>query len=155
MRTLTTCFFVVAMAMLVSCNHTAIFEQYQNISQEAWDMQDSICFHVDMNDTTSRYNVLLHIRNTEQYPYQNLWLFTRSTAPDSTLAIDTLECFLADNSGKWINQSLLSTHEMPLLYMSNIRFPKIGTYTFDVVHGMRDSVLHGISQIGISIEPIR
>lgn len=146
--------FAAVAILFIGCNQTAVYEQYEGISNEQWEMQDTLCFSVPITDTTGHYNVLLHIRNTELYPYQNLWLFTRSTAPDRTIASDTLECYLADNSGKWINSSLLSIHEMPLLYMNNIRFPKEGMYTFHIVHGMRDSILQGISHIGLSVEPI-
>ena len=138
-----------------ACHERVVYTTFHSLPLEGWHQDSALTYTAEITDSIAQYDMLIVVRHNEEYPYQNLWLFTRSTAPDSTIAIDTLECFLADNSGKWINQSLLSTHEMPLLYMSNIRFPKIGTYTFDVVHGMRDSVLYGISQIGISIEPIR
>ena len=150
MRTLTTCFFVVAMAMLVSCNHTAIFEQYQNISQEAWDMQDSICFHVDMNDTTSRYNVLLHIRNTEQYPYQNLWLFVDEYQGETCVYQDTIEALLADDYGRWLGAGI-SRYELPLLYDEQRRFEPTGEHSFVIRQGMRSEWLKGIQDIGVVI----
>jgi gliding motility-associated lipoprotein GldH len=150
MRTLTTWFFVVAMAMLVSCNHTAIFEQYQNISQEAWDMQDSICFHVAMNDTTSRYNVLLHIRNTEQYPYQNLWLFVDEYQGETCVYQDTIEALLADVYGRWLGTGI-SRYELPLLYDEQRRFERTGEHRFVIRQGMRSEWLKGIQDVGLVI----
>ncbi len=146
---------VVLLFCMCACHNNSAFEQYQPTSPTAWDMNQPAHFEVNMSDTVGRYNVILHIRNTDSYPYQNIWVFTHSTAPDSTIAIDTLSCYLADNHGRWINKSFLSEHNMSLLYMSNIRFPKIGTYTFDIAHGMRDSLLQGISRIGITIEPTK
>lgn len=140
---------------LCACNNHATFEQFQTVSPTAWDMNEPAHFEVSMNDTLGKYDVILHIRNTDLYNYQDIWLFTHSMAPDSTIATDTLACFLADNRGKWINNAFLSEHNMPLVYMHNIRFPKIGTYTFDIAHGMRDSLLQGISRIGLTIEPTK
>lgn len=144
---------LMALICLCACQTDITYEQYQAVSPTAWDMNQAAHFEVNMTDTTGRYDVILHIRNTDLYPYQNLWLFTHSMAPDSTIATDTLECYLADNQGKWINNAFLSEHNMPLLYMSNIRFPKEGTYTFDITHGMRDSLLSGINRIGLIIKP--
>ncbi len=140
--------------LLTACQPATVYDRYVATHPTAWNWQDSATFAVNMQDTTGHYNVLLHIRHTSAYPYQNLWLFTHSVAPDSTVACDTLDCFLADNTGKWLGESSLSTYEMPLLYMQNIRFPKAGTYTFSITHGMRDSLLAGISHIGLTIEPI-
>ena len=146
---------LVALLCLCACHSDAVFEEYQDVSPTSWDMNQPVHFEVSMNDTTGHYDVILHIRNTNSYPYQDLWLFTHSTAPDSTIAADTLACFLADNQGKWLGDGLLSEYDMPLLYMSNIRFPKEGTYTFDITHGMRDSLLQGISRIGLTVEPTK
>ena len=140
--------------LLASCRPNTVYEHYITTNPTAWSMQDSATFTVNMQDTTGHYHVLLQIHHTSAYPYQHLWLFTHSVAPDSTVASDTLNCFLADNAGRWLGQASLSTYEMPLLYMQNIRFPHPGTYTFSITHGMRDSLLVGISHIGLTIEPI-
>lgn len=140
---------------LCACHSNIAYEQYQSIHPTTWDMNQPARFEVIMNDTVNKYDVILLIRNTDLYPYQNLWLFTHSVAPDSTVANDTLECYLADNQGKWINDAFISEHEMPLLYMSGIRFPKEGIYTFDIRHGMRDSLLAGINRIGLIVEPTK
>lgn len=140
------------MLLLSACQGNTVYEKYEPIEQQVWDMNQPAHFEVNMQDTVGHYQVLLYIKHTEQYPYQNLWLFTQSMAPDSTLAVDTLECFLADNHGKWLSQSFVAEREMPLLYMQGIRFPKAGTYTFDISHGMRDSLLQGISRIGLAVK---
>jgi gliding motility-associated lipoprotein GldH len=42
--------------------------------------------------------------------------------------------------------------EMPVLYQQNVRFKTKGTYHFKIVHGMRDSILIGINDIGMRVE---
>lgn len=142
------------MLVLTACSGATVYEKYEAIPSIEWNMNEPAHFEVNMEDTIGHYQVLLYVKHTHEYPYQNLWLFTQSVAPDSTLAVDTLECFLADNSGKWLSESFLSEREMPLIYMPHIRFPQTGTYTFDIYHGMRDSLLQGISRIGLSVELI-
>lgn len=146
---------LVVLLCLCSCQTNTTFEAYQAISPMAWDMNEPARFEVAITDTVNKHDVILHIRNTDNYLYQDLWLFTHSAAPDSTVATDTLACFLADNQGKWINDAFLSEHDMPVMYMNNIRFPKAGTYTFEISHGMRDSLLQGISRIGLTIKTVQ
>lgn len=137
-----------------ACSTNTCYEHYITLDSPTWDMNKKLPFEVTMQDTVNHYNVLLHIRHSNLYPYQNIWLFTHSMAPDSTVACDTLECFLANNRGEWLGNLCISEYEMSLLYMNNIRFPKAGTYTFDITHGMRDSLLLGITNIGLSVELI-
>lgn len=140
--------------LFAACSTNTCYEKYEPVDALTWDMNKSLHFEVNMADTVNHYNVLLHIRHTNQYPYQNLWLFTHSMAPDSTVACDTLECFLANNHGEWLGNACISEYEMPLLYMNGIKFPKAGVYTFDIAHGMRDSLLLGVKNIGLSVELI-
>jgi len=40
------------------------------------------------------------------------------------------------------------------LYQQNVRFKVRGTYHYKIVHGMRDSVLNGINDIGMRVEKV-
>ena len=60
--------FAAVAILFIGCNQTAVYEQYEGISNEQWEMLDTLCFSVPITDTTGHYNVLLHIRNTELYP---------------------------------------------------------------------------------------
>ena len=44
--------------------------------------------------------------------------------------------------------------EMPVLYQQNVRFKTAGIYHYKIVHGMRDSVLAGINDVGIRVEKV-
>lgn len=104
-----------------------------------------------MNDTVGQYNVLITVRHDTEYPYQNLWLFVKSASPDGIVVQDTVECYLADNRGKFLGDGV-SVYEMPILYMRKIKFPKQGPYKFEIQQGMRDTILAGVRNICLSIE---
>ena len=94
----------------------------------------------------------LDIRNNNKYPYQNLWLFCNEEPPIGTLMRDTIECLLADEFGKWHGHGI-SLYESSFPIRTNYRFPYPGQYTFSFRQGMRDSVIVGIQEIGLRIQP--
>lgn len=99
-----------------------------------------LCFAVAAPDHDRHYTVQLNIRHTENYPYQNLWLFMN----------DTLEIYLADDHGRWLGNSKNGLVEMPVLLEEDYVFSADTTY-FTIRHGMRDSLLRGVTDIMLSI----
>jgi gliding motility-associated lipoprotein GldH len=138
----------------MSCVDDTIYQQYVSINKNGWSQHTPAVFNTEINDTVGDYDVIINIRNKTDYPYQNLHLFVYSYSPDSVLVGDTLNCFLADNRGRWAGTGIGSTKNVSVLYMSNINFPKPGTYTFSVKQGMRDNILKGISDIGLRIQKV-
>lgn len=136
---------------LTSCNDYCVYNQCNNIDNYAWHKDSAQAFSPAINDTVGQYNVLITVRHDTEYPYQNLWLFVKSTSPDGIAVQDTVECYLADNRGKFLGDGV-SVYEMPVLYMRKIKFPKQGVYKFEIQQGMRDTILAGVRNICLSIE---
>lgn len=141
--------------LLSACSNSDVYFQYKTINQEGWNKDSVLTFDVKITDTTSAYNVYVNIRNSGDYPYQNLWLFLNKTDPDSTSVNDSIECYLADQRGKWLGSGVGSIKEMPVLYEQNKHFTKSGIYKYSVVQGMREDVLKGINDVGIRIEKVK
>jgi len=138
----------------IACTSNDVYFQYQSVAQKGWG-KDSLCrFDIPITDTIATYNVYVNVRNRGEYPYQNLWIFLNKTTPDSIESKDSIECYLADQRGKWLGKGLGTILEMPVLYQQNVKFKKAGTYHYKIVHGMRDSVLKGINDIGMRVEKV-
>ena len=143
---------VLSIAFLLSCTDGTIYHQYAAIDKDGWNKYAAAVFKADISDTVGDYNVIIDIRHRTDYPYQNLHLFVYSYSPDSVMMGDTLNCFLADNQGRWVGKGISSTKNLPILYLHNIKFPTPGVYTFEIKQGMRDDMLRGINDIGLSIQ---
>ena len=136
---------------LASCSDGVVFQQSKNFPKDTWVKDTMAVFNYDATDTKGLYDVVFDIRNTDDYPYQNFYLFANSYSPDGKVYRDTLECVLADNDGRWIGEGAGSHHHLPVSFFKSIQFPKRGTYRFELIQGMRNDSLHGISDIGIRI----
>ena len=108
---------------------------------------DSVAsFEYAITDADQDYRMLVYVRHTERYPYQNMWLFI-----GDSLHCDTIEFYLADDRGQWLGNKHHGFIEMPVLLEENYHFADTGTYHMTIQHGMRDSILRGITDIGLEI----
>jgi gliding motility-associated lipoprotein GldH len=139
----------------VACTNNDAFFQYKAVTPKGWNKDSLYTFDIKIADTVSAYNIYVNVRNRGEYPYQNLWLFLNKTTPDKIEKKDSIECYLADQRGKWLGSGIGSVMEMPILYQQNVHFKKTGIYQYKIVHGMRDSVLIGINDIGMRVEKIK
>ncbi|HLP05442.1 MAG TPA: gliding motility lipoprotein GldH [Paludibacter sp.] len=141
--------------LAVSCTGNEVFFHYRPVDVGGWN-KDSLCvFDIPVNDTASAYDMYVNVRNRSEYPYQNLWLFMQEMLPDSTIRTDSIELYLADQRGKWLGAGVGAVKEMPVLYRRNFHFHQKGTYHYRIGHGMRDSLLKGVNDIGMKVEKAR
>lgn len=138
--------------LLPSCGSKDVYNQYETFADGQWH-SDNVCrFAADVSDTSLNYNVFVNLRHAEDYPYQNIWLFVESTGADSLPKRDTLEVVLADIYGKWQGAGSASLYQLSVPLSIGRRFSQPGSYQYELRHGMRDTVLSGIKNIGIRIE---
>lgn len=142
-------FFMIALS--VSCSQNEVFFQYRAVPAKGWDKDSLLVFEYTIQDTVSAYDVFVHVRHYGNYPYQNFWLFMQNTDAKGNTMKDTIECYLADDFGKWLGTGN-AIKELPIYYKRQIHLPDSGTYHMTIGHGMRDSLLVGIKEIGLRIE---
>jgi len=138
----------------LSCNSNDVFLSYKTIPLKGWGKDSLLTFDVAIKDTNVTYNLYVNVRNRGEYPYQNLWFFLSKKTPDNVLSKDSIECYLADKRGKWLGTGIGSVLEMPVLYQQKVKFNKAGIYQYKIAHGMRDSVLIGLNDIGFRVEKV-
>lgn len=137
---------------LQSCDQNRFFEQNIEIDAEKWAYQDSKKFIVEMNDTISSFNFYINLRNTNDYPFSNLYVFIETVFPDSVMAVDTIELQLADIEGRWLGTGNGKYKYNNFILRKAMRFVQKGNYVFGIKHGMREDTLYGISDVGIRLE---
>lgn len=144
------------MGVLVSCMlfvqcDSPHFYQNQVSTQNNWDKNAAASFEFEVKDTVGRYNFYLVTRNNNEYPYSNIYLFTRMTDPKGEVFIDTLQYFLAFQDGEWVGTGS-SLKEAYLVYREKVALKDTGKYKLQVWHGMRDDKLIGIEDISLIVD---
>lgn len=122
--------------LLCACSHQTEFSYSHDFPNQEWSKDDVLAVTFSIEDTTALYDVVLHLTNTEEYPYANLYLFSTIQVPDNSYVRDTVEFFLSDNAGDWTGKGWFS-YTNTYLFRQAIRFPFIGEYTFLFEQAMR------------------
>ncbi len=141
-----------ALIGLYSCDSGSIVQDKFVINEGEWKMGKRFVSKVEVNDLQNPYNFYLNVRNGGDYPYSNLHVFVTTTFPNGKKAIDTVNCPLADKSGKWLGSGLGDLIDNRIMFKFNRRFPLKGNYSFSIEHAMRDTVVPAIYNVGLSIE---
>ncbi len=138
--------------LLVSCGNDKLFNDSVVIPEAKWDNRMLPFFDLTVNDTLSDYAFYLNIRHLENYRYSNLYVFLHTEFPNGNITHDTIECTFARPDGSWMSKGSGTIRSAKILLNPALRFPLTGSYHFEIEQAMRDDVLKGITDIGLSFE---
>lgn len=141
---------LMCVAALSACQPTPIYSKFHTVPTSGWNQDSILTYDVEVEDSTTIYEVLIVVRHNMRYPYQNLWLFVDEFEKNMCIRRDTIEATLADNYGRWLGKGN-NRFTLLLMYNSSCRFKLTGNYTFNIQHGMRTERLEGITDIGLII----
>jgi gliding motility-associated lipoprotein GldH len=127
-----------------------VFYEFRSFPKSKWDQREAIRFEVPIKDLTHTYDVSIELRNNNDYPFKNIWLFVDYQTPEGKIRQDTLGTDLADEYGKW-HGSGISLYSYSFLYEENVQYPDTGIYIYTIRQGMRENPLKGLSDIGLRI----
>lgn len=151
-------FAAISALVLTSCaDNNYVFDQNVEIPNARWIVSERAKLKVDITDTINQHNFYINVRNTEEYPYRNLYVFVTTIFPNEKSSRDTVGIVLADATGRWLGSGsgfLSSSQHLTntILYQYNKRFPVAGEYIFEIEQAMREDTLVGIQNIGLKIE---
>lgn len=151
-RTAGTILILASAVLLAACGRKELYLQNYPIEKGSWPAERFYRFDFPVNDTTGIYNIYVQVRNDGRYAYSNLWLFIRTTSPTGAMLRDTIECRLAEPTGRWEGRGSGGRFSLEIPYRYHVRFPNPGRYLIEINQGMRDPVLQYITDLGVRIE---
>lgn len=139
----------------IACDNNRYYEKNESLGNNTWYYRDAKAFEVEITDSLLAFNFYINVRNTVDYEFANIYLFIQSEMPDGVLAMDTVECQLADYQGKWLGDGRGEFRDNRFIIRKNMQFQNAGKYRFRLKHGMRSDSLIGIADVGIRIETVK
>jgi gliding motility-associated lipoprotein GldH len=142
---------LLVLLFLFSCaDKSIVYSNVQNVSPQEWMPEEKVGFLVTITDTTVKYDFSIYLRHNIDYGWSNLFLFMKTVYPNHTYSLDTLECTLAEPTGKWLGRGFGTKKELTVL-VKTVKFSQKGNYFFEMEQGMRDLKLKNMENIGIII----
>jgi len=153
--------FFMVIINLSSCSGNMKFDQYKSIKNDRWHKDSIVNFIVPLNDSISKNNININIRNNKDYEFSNLFLIVGIKFPNNYQIIDTLEYEMTDPEGHFLGTGFSDIKENRLEYKTNVIFPVKGDYKISIQQAMRKTkdidglvFLNGITDVGVQIEKI-
>lgn len=144
--------------VLVSCNSDTVVGETRALSG-SWNKDSIIEFEIPPLDSLKKYNVFLHLRNNNEYNYNNIFLIVTLNFPHGKSIVDTLEYRMAEADGTWLGTGIGSLKENKFWYKENINLEEDGNYKLTIAQAIRNNgdvngvtSLTGVSDVGYSIE---
>jgi gliding motility-associated lipoprotein GldH len=137
---------------MVSCGPAPILDELTTFEEHRWHMDSVVQVQWEPQDSGIPVFMSLYVRHLSDYPYNNLFLFRTISTMEGVAYADTVNVHLADDLGHWNGSGMsdLKTMMVPV-GKSAVRFKKGERYTLRVQHGMRDTVLYGIQDVGVRL----
>ena len=145
---------VLSFGALTSCSSDSIYEKNVDLDNRVWLADSMVNFPFQILDTTKRYDIHMHFRNTATYPYQNLYVaYQLEDSTGNVLLEDLKNMHLFDaKTGKPYGSGLGDIYSHDFETISSYQFADTGTYNFKVQQFMRRDTLPEILSVGISIK---
>lgn len=141
----------IGLLSLQSCDNAVVYEETRSVESGIWNVKDFKTFEFDIEDTLKLYNFYVDVRNGEEYPFSNLYVFVEMEFPNGKKSIDTLECPLADPMGNWYGKGLGKIYDNRILFRERKKFPLSGKYKLEIHQAMRTDNLEGIYDVGFRL----
>ena len=144
---------------LVACDQGVVYQSDVPVPNGAWERSLVPEFEFTITDTVNKHDLFIDIRHSGDYPYSDLFLFVDLNGPGGRHLRDTVECLLADPTGRWYGKGtgyiFADRYQAKVLYKLGNRFPAAGRYAIKLEQAMRTESLPGVLDVGVSVERSR
>ena len=127
--------------ILIACNSNTVFEQHKSFENQLWNTDSTIVFNYLVEDTISQNQLIIKLRHTVEYEFQNLFLFIKSEK------MDTIEIQLANKEGRWLGKGVGDIRTVDFVYKNKKVFSKKGNLIIEIEQAMRYGNFEKIQQL--------
>jgi len=140
---------------LVSCSDpNRVFDDNLDFDKKYWVVDETVEFDFEIADISQSYNLFYNVRNSNSYPYHNLYVrYSLEDTVGNVLDTKLQNMDLFDPvSGKPLGDGLGDIFDHRILALQDYRFERNGTYRFKIQQFMRQDTLPMILSVGLRVE---
>jgi gliding motility-associated lipoprotein GldH len=143
--------------LLIACDPGRVYENNIDIPGRYWHQDSLAVFNFHVEDVSVPYNLYYNLRNTIDYPYQNLYIthyLEDSLGNRLDSALNNVVLF-DPKTGEPVNGGLGDIYDHQVEVLSDFQFPQSGGYVMKLEQFMRLDSLPEIVSIGIRVEKVQ
>jgi len=150
-------FCLVLMAMIaISCDSNRVYENNVDFKDRSWKIAEPAKFEFQITDTVKKYNLLMDVRNSIDYPFARLFVNYDLTKDSLSLSKELVSVYLFDQkTGKPFGTSGIGDiYDHQFFLMKNYSFKKAGKYNMSLQQFMRQDTIRGVLAVGLRVEVV-
>lgn len=137
---------------IMACSEQGIvFSEEKLFSEDTWSYAEPIVFKIPVNDTTTRYQLLMDVSYSTDFDFQNLYVNVTTSFPDKKKIDDVLSLELADDRGIWNGKCSATECTAPILLRNDFRFQQTGIHTISFDQHSRKDNLKGLKAFRLKL----
>ena len=141
-----------AVWLLTSCLESHQYYKDYELEQQVWDRADTLKFAYTQKAGEPDLNLFLNFRHDLTYPYYNVYLLLNTKYPTGAITTDTIMLYLQNpQNGQYYGKGYTKVLQQDIELKSQA-IQEEGTFHFELIHGMRDSLLPGVHSVGLRLQ---
>lgn len=138
---------------LISCGHLDLYENNTPIPGYQWKSGFEPHGSFDITDTSALYTIILVLRHTDAYKYNNIWLDIGIQNPGDTMFFQKVDLQLGQDASGWEGSGMNDIWEVRKpLNPKPMHLIRAGTFHYAIRQIMRDDPLEHVMSAGLRIE---
>ncbi len=136
---------------LMACGESPYYAELHRLPEYGWTYADSLDFSFAVKDTTKRYDLMLDLEHSPDFPYSNFYVQIHTRYPGGKELKQAVSLELAAKSGLWFGRCNSKRCSLSIPLQAGIRFAEPGTYHLLIEQYSRRDTLPGIFSLALSL----
>jgi gliding motility-associated lipoprotein GldH len=139
---------------ITCCRPGSVYEGKVDFSRRVWASGEVVEFDFTIADPSAPYDLYYTIRNTNEYPYQNIYLQYFLTDSSGLLLRKELNNVLLFNAvtGVPLGNGIGDIFVLQKKFLEQYNFEHAGVYRLRIDHYMRSDTLPEVASVGIVVK---
>lgn len=140
---------------LLACESDYLYEKNLEFSSRIWHIDSIPEFQFNIPSDTQQYDVMLNIRNTLAYPFQNLYIqyYLEDTLGNNFKSgLTNFQLFDPKTGEPFGDSGVGDIYDHSFVLLENYNFPDEGTFRIRLQQYMRRDSLPEIIAVGIRVD---
>jgi gliding motility-associated lipoprotein GldH len=134
-----------------ACQDSFIYDEAVAPEEVVWTYDQPLSFDFSIQDTSLRYEFLLDVQHSTDYPFQNLYTRITTVFPDETSQQDVISLELAGKLGLWEGKCRGDGCALTIALQERARFDTPGDYQLRFEQYTRQDSLPGVQELRLRI----
>jgi gliding motility-associated lipoprotein GldH len=145
---------VVGAILIASCDSNKVYQDFTDFDQNFWHQDSVVNFRFKIEDTSQTYNLITLLRNSQQYPYHNMYYqYTLKDQNNEVLREELKQMFLFDpKTGAPNGGGVGDIFDNSQVVVENYTFPSAGEFEVSIRQYMRLDTLPFVLSVGWRVE---